>query len=216
MDGPRGETPNCQQIERLLVFFACEELSAEERAAVEHHVGQCPACAASLASELRLQQGLGGDRAARGKAGPPRPSAGAVPQRARRSSRRCGAKAGPGKVVTSGASGKLVCAASGVERSAADSDRHGSGLSGTAVVLLANDTATRRRDNESFRAAASLPARLGNDGHRSDQLEGRRQFWVAQRRASPDRGETHGATGKLGRHGREARAHLRGRERAAF
>src|SRR5437899_29587 len=58
MDGPRGETPNCQQIERLLVFFACEELSAEERAAVEHHVGQCPACAASLASELRLQQVL--------------------------------------------------------------------------------------------------------------------------------------------------------------
>src|SRR2546422_575684 len=137
-----------------------------------------------------LAAGLGGDRAARGKAGPPRPSAGAVPQRARRSSRRCGAKAGPGKVVPSAASGKLVCTASGVERSAADSDRHGSGLSGTAVVLLANDTATRRRDNESFRAAASLPARLGNHGHRSDQLEGRRQFWVAQRRAgrrgSPD------------------------------
>lgn len=58
MDRPPGETANCQQIERLLVFFACEELSAEERAAVEHHVGQCPACAASLASELRLQQVL--------------------------------------------------------------------------------------------------------------------------------------------------------------
>lgn len=53
---PPGEPPSCQHIERLLIFYTCEELSAEESAAVEHHVGQCAGCAASLASELRLRQ----------------------------------------------------------------------------------------------------------------------------------------------------------------
>jgi len=51
---------SCQECGELLVFYACDELSAEERAAVEEHVGRCAACAASLAAELRLQQVVAG------------------------------------------------------------------------------------------------------------------------------------------------------------
>ncbi len=56
-EGPR-ETRTCQEIERLLVFYAWEELEAGERAAVEEHTGQCATCAAALARELRLRQSL--------------------------------------------------------------------------------------------------------------------------------------------------------------
>ncbi|MGH9592374.1 MAG: zf-HC2 domain-containing protein, partial [Bryobacteraceae bacterium] len=48
----------CSAIERLLVFYACEEAGPDERAIVEEHVGNCGACAALLAAELRLRQML--------------------------------------------------------------------------------------------------------------------------------------------------------------
>ena len=44
----------CKDLERLAVFYACDELSAEERQAVEQHAATCAACAASLAREQQL------------------------------------------------------------------------------------------------------------------------------------------------------------------
>ena len=49
---------NCESAERLLIYYACDEATREERAAVEQHVGECANCAAMLAVELRLQQML--------------------------------------------------------------------------------------------------------------------------------------------------------------
>jgi hypothetical protein len=49
---------DCAAIEQMLVYYACEEATAEERAAVEQHVGGCASCAAALAVELRLRQML--------------------------------------------------------------------------------------------------------------------------------------------------------------
>jgi hypothetical protein len=49
---------DCGSAERLLIYYACDEATAEERAAVEQHVGECANCAAMLAVELRLQQML--------------------------------------------------------------------------------------------------------------------------------------------------------------
>ncbi len=46
----------CQEVERLLVLYACDEAAPGERSAVEQHVGGCPECAALFASELRLRQ----------------------------------------------------------------------------------------------------------------------------------------------------------------
>ncbi len=44
----------CKDIERLAVFYACDELVPEERQAVEQHAATCAACAASLAREQEL------------------------------------------------------------------------------------------------------------------------------------------------------------------
>ncbi len=52
----RGAAVNCEEAERLLVLYACDELDKERRGSVEQHVAQCRECAAVLAGELRLQQ----------------------------------------------------------------------------------------------------------------------------------------------------------------
>jgi hypothetical protein len=44
----------CSEFERLVVFYACDELQPAEREAVEQHAATCGACAASLASEKQL------------------------------------------------------------------------------------------------------------------------------------------------------------------
>jgi anti-sigma factor RsiW len=44
----------CEEIESLALLYACDELEAAERAALEAHATTCPACAAVLARELRL------------------------------------------------------------------------------------------------------------------------------------------------------------------
>ena len=49
-------SPACAELEQQIVFYACDELSVSERAAVEEHVAHCAACAASLAEELCLRQ----------------------------------------------------------------------------------------------------------------------------------------------------------------
>ena len=60
MHDPRSETKTCEDFGRLLMLYVWEELDTGERAAVEDHVGKCAICAAALAAELRLRQGLAG------------------------------------------------------------------------------------------------------------------------------------------------------------
>jgi hypothetical protein len=48
----------CEEFEPLAVLYACNELDAAERAQVEAHANQCPACADVLAREARLQQAV--------------------------------------------------------------------------------------------------------------------------------------------------------------
>ncbi len=48
----------CEDIETLAVLYACDELDATERAAVDAHAAQCPACAAVISREARLQQAI--------------------------------------------------------------------------------------------------------------------------------------------------------------
>jgi len=52
----RGE-PNsrCAQIAELLVFYVCDEVSDEERASIERHLAECPACQAFLSEERQFQ-----------------------------------------------------------------------------------------------------------------------------------------------------------------
>ncbi len=54
-DLKRTETPmQCHDFERLVVFYASDELESAEREAVEQHAAVCGACAASLAREKQL------------------------------------------------------------------------------------------------------------------------------------------------------------------
>jgi hypothetical protein len=46
----------CEDIESLAVLSACDELDAGARAALDAHLAQCPACAAVVVREGRLQQ----------------------------------------------------------------------------------------------------------------------------------------------------------------
>lgn len=48
----------CDDIESLAVLYACDELDDAERAAVDAHAAQCPACAAVVSREARLQQAI--------------------------------------------------------------------------------------------------------------------------------------------------------------
>jgi hypothetical protein len=48
----------CEDIESLAVLHACDELDARERAEFDAHITQCPACAAIVAREVRLQQAI--------------------------------------------------------------------------------------------------------------------------------------------------------------
>jgi hypothetical protein len=56
-----GETirvMNCDEIESLAVLAACDELDPGERAALDLHIASCPACAAVVEREARLQQAV--------------------------------------------------------------------------------------------------------------------------------------------------------------
>jgi HEAT repeat protein len=48
----------CEDIESLAVLLACDELDTGARAELDAHVAQCPACAAVVAREARLQQAI--------------------------------------------------------------------------------------------------------------------------------------------------------------
>jgi HEAT repeats len=48
----------CEDIESLAILLACDELDTGARAELDAHVAQCPACAAIVAREARLQQAI--------------------------------------------------------------------------------------------------------------------------------------------------------------
>jgi anti-sigma factor RsiW len=48
----------CEEMESLAVLYSCDELDAGARASLDAHLAQCPACAAVVARESRLQQAV--------------------------------------------------------------------------------------------------------------------------------------------------------------
>lgn len=48
----------CEEIESLAVLYACDELDAPARVELDAHLAQCPACAAVVLREGRLQQAI--------------------------------------------------------------------------------------------------------------------------------------------------------------
>jgi hypothetical protein len=60
---PQGTPQNepsirCEEIDSLAILHACDELDAGERAQLDAHVAQCPACAAVVLREGRLQKAI--------------------------------------------------------------------------------------------------------------------------------------------------------------
>jgi hypothetical protein len=53
-----GRSIGCEDVESLAVLYACDELDAAARADLEAHAAACPACAAIVAREARLQQAI--------------------------------------------------------------------------------------------------------------------------------------------------------------
>jgi len=52
----QNRSVRCEEIDMLAVLYACDELDAAGRTQLEAHLAQCPACAAAVSRELRLQQ----------------------------------------------------------------------------------------------------------------------------------------------------------------
>jgi len=50
--------PRCQDVAPLLVFYTCDELSAEEREQIVAHLATCAECSAQLSEEDALQQAI--------------------------------------------------------------------------------------------------------------------------------------------------------------
>jgi hypothetical protein len=48
----------CEDIESLALLYACDELDAGARADLDAHIAACPACAAIVSREVRLQQSI--------------------------------------------------------------------------------------------------------------------------------------------------------------
>jgi len=48
----------CAEIGALLVFYVCDEVNDQERAAIEGHLAECPACAAQLAEEHEFHDAI--------------------------------------------------------------------------------------------------------------------------------------------------------------
>jgi HEAT repeats/Putative zinc-finger len=55
MSGGEQNKP-CGEIAELLVFYVCNEVSEQERAAIEKHLGVCAACREQLSEERQFQQ----------------------------------------------------------------------------------------------------------------------------------------------------------------
>lgn len=55
---PQEKLPSCADIAPLLVFYSCDEVSAEERAQIEAHLAECSECRAQLSEENELNAAL--------------------------------------------------------------------------------------------------------------------------------------------------------------
>lgn len=55
---PREQNMNCLEIAQLLVFYVCDEVNDQERAAIEQHLAICPDCQAQLNEEREFHQAL--------------------------------------------------------------------------------------------------------------------------------------------------------------
>jgi len=53
-----GRKMNCDEVAPLLVFLACDEVTAEERTGIENHIAECAECHAQLAEAGEFQENL--------------------------------------------------------------------------------------------------------------------------------------------------------------
>jgi HEAT repeats/Putative zinc-finger len=56
----RKKLASCDEIGPLLMFYACSEVDAQEREAIDAHLASCPACAKQLNEELTFQTAFSG------------------------------------------------------------------------------------------------------------------------------------------------------------
>src|SRR5262249_45962238 len=49
---------NCDEVAPLLVFLACDEVTADERSGIENHIAECAECRAQLAEFGQFQESL--------------------------------------------------------------------------------------------------------------------------------------------------------------
>jgi len=54
-----GPVRSCAEIAPLLVFYACDEVSAQERVTIEAHLVTCEDCREQLAEERAFQEAVG-------------------------------------------------------------------------------------------------------------------------------------------------------------
>ena len=54
-----GPTKTCAEVAPLLVFYVCDEVDAQERAAIDSHLEACADCQVQLAEERAFQEAIG-------------------------------------------------------------------------------------------------------------------------------------------------------------
>src|ERR1700758_1719166 len=53
-----GPSKLCTEISPLLVFYVCDEVNEQERAAIEQHLAECSGCRAQFAEEREFQNAI--------------------------------------------------------------------------------------------------------------------------------------------------------------
>lgn len=57
---PRPDLTRCENVAPLLVFYACDEVSTEERERIDAHLASCAACKKQLSEEVSMQAAFTG------------------------------------------------------------------------------------------------------------------------------------------------------------